>query len=102
MWEKRQQEPTKTNYPNRLVSDPPVSKCRQRYVDRGPVASRRATVGIQDSDKGKGGTANRKLAYGSPGHAIPDACSRQINRFGHVWKCRISAFMLAWSNTARE
>ncbi|KAL1239359.1 Zinc finger SWIM domain-containing protein [Trichinella pseudospiralis] len=49
MWEKRQQEPTKTNYPNRLVSDPPVSKCRQRYVDRGPVASRRATVGIQDS-----------------------------------------------------
>ncbi|KRX50257.1 hypothetical protein T09_808 [Trichinella sp. T9] len=50
MWEKRQQEPTKTNYPNRLVSDPPVSKCRQRYVDRGPVASRRATIGIQDSD----------------------------------------------------
>ncbi|KRX59015.1 hypothetical protein T09_14900 [Trichinella sp. T9] len=51
-------------------------------------------------DVRKGGAANGRLAYGSPGHAIPDACSILINRSGHVWKCRISAFMLAQSNKA--
>ncbi|KRZ73297.1 hypothetical protein T10_613 [Trichinella papuae] len=48
----------------------------------------------------EGDAANGRLVYGSTGSAIPDACSRLVNWSGHVWKCRISAFMLAQSKTA--
>ncbi|KRX39518.1 hypothetical protein T05_11470 [Trichinella murrelli] len=50
------------------------------------------------SSAGKLGAANWRLAYGCTGSAI----SKLINRSRHVWKCRISAFMLAQSNKALQ
>ncbi|KRY79729.1 hypothetical protein T4B_13425 [Trichinella pseudospiralis] len=37
--------------------------------------------------KGKEGAANRKLVYGCPSSAIPDACFSLANWSGYVWTC---------------
>ncbi|KRZ16303.1 hypothetical protein T11_4115 [Trichinella zimbabwensis] len=47
-------------------------------IDLSSEIERDCTVDWPDSER-KGGAANGRLAYGSTGSAIPDACSRLVN-----------------------